>query len=466
MAQPNIPQNVYSHKSEQHPNILLGSLQLLFWIFLQPSAWHHHITRMNLALKPDFSWAEVSFKQWGRFPLYRLLLQSYLIVPLLTGGLLTLFFLSVGMISDGLAFQGLIAGMVGGLTLATTIGMGLGVALGVASSVAGIVAGGVAGILTNGLWGGLAVGVATGVVIGVSGQMECHKKSNALTRQISGTVVGVLLGSFAGSIALCLAAFIILIGLIRAGYGFSYSSFIGLSVLILYTTYGAVIFIRTGKWRPSLVFGTLLSVLLGMVFVAILGAMTGLIALLTSLDSMFGLANEFTGGGLMGAVIGVSTGLLLSIYYLLPYAIAERIAGPKAGAIAGALASCSSALMFAEFESKQPIVTIWAYGLLGLALGLTLPWWRSLLSYPITVPFNSVLYFLDRKRASHRPSLLPFHSAFWDEHQSIRLRGLDKHIVLVAKRNPAEGQAAIEFLGTSRQRWAARAAQIEIDALR
>ena len=63
-------------------------------------------------------------------------------------------------------------------------------------------------------------------------------------------------------------------------------------------------------------------------------------------------------------------------------------------------------------------------------------------------------------------SLLHWHSAFWNEQQRLPLCGLDDHVVLVMERNPREGQAAITYLTTSRQRWAAQAAQIELEARR
>ncbi|MEP7200333.1 MAG: AAA family ATPase, partial [Chloroflexota bacterium] len=59
---------------------------------------------------------------------------------------------------------------------------------------------------------------------------------------------------------------------------------------------------------------------------------------------------------------------------------------------------------------------------------------------------------------------LQYHAAFWDEWQRLPLFGLDQHIVAVAERDPAAAQAAIEYLSTHRQRWAAQAAQIELDA--
>ncbi|MBD2104458.1 AAA family ATPase [Leptolyngbya sp. FACHB-261] len=57
-----------------------------------------------------------------------------------------------------------------------------------------------------------------------------------------------------------------------------------------------------------------------------------------------------------------------------------------------------------------------------------------------------------------------WHSAFWDELQRLPLLGLDQYVVLVAERNPVEGQAAIKYLSNGYQRWAAQAAQIELDA--
>ena len=60
--------------------------------------------------------------------------------------------------------------------------------------------------------------------------------------------------------------------------------------------------------------------------------------------------------------------------------------------------------------------------------------------------------------------LLHWHAAFWDEHQRLPWFGLDEHVVLVAERRPREAQAALNYLSTSRQRWAAQAAQIELDA--
>lgn len=56
------------------------------------------------------------------------------------------------------------------------------------------------------------------------------------------------------------------------------------------------------------------------------------------------------------------------------------------------------------------------------------------------------------------------HLAFWDEWQYLPIPGLDKHLLLILEKRSAEGQAALDYLSTGRQRWAAQAAQIELDA--
>jgi hypothetical protein len=79
-------------------------------------------------------------------------------------------------------------------------------------------------------------------------------------------------------------------------------------------------------------------------------------------------------------------------------------------------------------------------------------------------PCNILLYYLDKLRLGTKPSLLRFHSAFWYEWQSFPLLNmLDKHLLLVIKRNPAEGKAAIDYLRSTNHFWAIQAVQIELD---
>lgn len=165
-----------------------------------------------------------------------------------------------------------------------------------------------------------------------------------------------------------------------------------------------------------------------------------------------------------GVAFGVAVGCLISSFFALPYVITERIAGTSAGAVAGALSNMGwwmVILINSDTENGQIISIAIATSTL---LGLTWAWWRPVVLYPLLLAANTLLYQAELRRSRNKSSLLPWHPAFWDEHQRLPILSLEEHIVLVAKRNPKEGQAVIDYLSTSRQRRAAQAAQIELDA--
>jgi AAA+ ATPase superfamily predicted ATPase len=95
-------------------------------------------------------------------------------------------------------------------------------------------------------------------------------------------------------------------------------------------------------------------------------------------------------------------------------------------------------------------------------MGVTINLWRPVIFYPFVTLCNIFLYQLDKQRTDNK-TLLRWHSAFWDELQYIPLISLDKHLILAIERNPVQGQAAVNYLNDSRQRWATQAAQIELD---
>src|SRR5215212_6969203 len=68
--------NAYSHAPRQHPNLIIGSLQILVWLLGHPLAWCHHITRIDPALRPDCTFLELDAAHW-RNPLFRRLLLGY-----------------------------------------------------------------------------------------------------------------------------------------------------------------------------------------------------------------------------------------------------------------------------------------------------------------------------------------------------------------------------------------------------
>ncbi|UNU22429.1 ATP-binding protein [Microcoleus vaginatus PCC 9802] len=101
--------------------------------------------------------------------------------------------------------------------------------------------------------------------------------------------------------------------------------------------------------------------------------------------------------------------------------------------------------------------------IVGFSVALILNLWLPVVLYPFLIIWNTLLYQLDKGRTATKPSFLRWHSAFWDERQRLPLQGLDQHVLLVMERNPEEGKAALNYLSTSRQRWAAQAVQIELD---
>ena len=120
------------------------------------------------------------------------------------------------------------------------------------------------------------------------------------------------------------------------------------------------------------------------------------------------------------------------------------------------------------FVTVSPLVRLSVGLALGIALGvgLTFNLWRPAVIYPLQVAWNFLIYCAEKIFSNGRFTLLLYHSAFWDEFQYIPLVGLKDHILLVAEYNLAEVRTAIDYLNTSPQKWAAQAAQIELDARR
>lgn len=88
----------------------------------------------------------------------------------------------------------------------------------------------------------------------------------------------------------------------------------------------------------------------------------------------------------------------------------------------------------------------------------------STLLYPCYLVWNTLLFYAEQRQPPGQLPLLRWHSAFWDKYQRFPLFGLDDHLVFVAERHPAAGQAAIYDLANGPQRWAAQVAQIELYA--
>jgi hypothetical protein len=414
--------NAYTNAPDLHPNLILGSLQLLFWLFFHPSAWRNHVARIDPILHPDFALAELSLAQWRNPALRRLLMMAYIVWPLLVGSLVGLVLWVVGKSGQEIAY-GAAYGVTFSVVFSVTVGVTVGLAVGLAGGVVGGAASGLAGGVAFGVLGGVAFGVAGGVAFG----LVVGWRRGMAVRVAFGVAVGVAV-SVAFGIAFNLAVSLVYGAAIDVTGGLTY----GLAYAVVFgVAVGMAVGWRTHRWRRGVAVGLAL------------GAAVGVIV---------GMVGSATGGVAGSAAVGVAQSAFFSVFFALHYVLAERIAGPWAGAVTGALAGVA---YFALADPLSPLP-------IGILLGLTLAWWRPVLLYPFLAAWNILLYHADEQYSSGRSSLLRWHSAFWDEFQRLPLLGLDQHLILVAERNPVEGQAAIECLATSRQRWAAQKAQNEL----
>ncbi|MBK9051431.1 MAG: ATP-binding protein [Chloroflexi bacterium] len=420
----------------QH-NLLLGSLQVLFWLFFHPAAWRNHVARIAPDLPPDFSLMQLKRRYWGNKALWRLLLLTSLtwpvLVALLVAGILSLFNLAGENLLFGVAvgiaaavLLAFTASLTGSVAIGVAVGIAVGVVVGVGGSFIlspfllppGLPADDALGMLL-GLAGGVAGGLSFAVATGVAGEMPGSGRNTnySLTRQISGVVVGVFVGLTSGWLTSRLSGSLV----------------VGVSIGL---PFGLAVGWRTNNWKQGLFAGLILAIL----------AVTG---------GLFTILPPF---GLGGALILIT---LAASLFALPYVLAERLAGSWSGALAGSLGSGAGFFFFVSGIGRfGPALVL---TLVGLLLGLTLAWWRPIVLYPLLAVWHRLLWQLDEMRP-RSPHFLRWHSAFWDEFQRLQLVNLDEHLLLVMGRDGAEGQKALTYLLAGRQRWAAQAVEVELEA--
>jgi AAA+ ATPase superfamily predicted ATPase len=157
-----------------------------------------------------------------------------------------------------------------------------------------------------------------------------------------------------------------------------------------------------------------------------------------------------------GVAVGVAGGVAIGVAYSVAYSVAVGVAYSVAvGVEFGVAVGVAIGVMGGVARGV-------AGGMAG-GVGLTINSWRPIIFLPLLTLWNFLLYRLDKMRNARSPCLLRFHSAFWDEWQKLNLLGLDNYLLFIIERNSVEGKAALEYLSTSKQRWAAQAVQIELD---
>lgn len=457
--------SAYTDAPELHRSPIVATLQLFVWLFFHPSAWRNHIARIDPALPPDFNLAQLTREQWRNRELRRLLLLGHVLAPLLIAAalmvelmvlrvpprfiairvcacLLMTIVCGIANGTGGWEAAGIASGMMGAMAGSAAFGVAalltgqvtFQIDSSVSAMVADFLAGGPAGLTTLIVAFGVALG---GMFVGVSGAVgQISRRRTQSTRRpyLGGTLVGLFIGAFFLVAATSAALFL------PFSIGISAGGFLAGTISAAWVS---------RSWLRSLVFGVACA-LNNHLMVNVICPLTHDVV-----------------------VIGSIMGFILGAWFSLPYVLAEEIAGSWAGAVAGSLGFSGGWLLTLSAASTQHM-SLGAHflpGLLsleaGVLLGLTEVVWRPLLLFPLEEAWNLVLYRADAGRgATDRPSWLRLHTAFVDELQRWPLYGLDEHLVLVTERNPEEGRLAMERVARGPQRWAAQAAQIELDARR
>jgi hypothetical protein len=440
--------NAYTDVPTLHSNLLVGSLQLLFWIIFHPSAWQNHIIRIDPSLSSNFCLAQLSRTQWGQPDIRRLLLMGYMIWPALICLIISLLLWVSG---------------AKGETITTSVGYGI------ASGIAGAL---VIGVLVN-FAASVVAGIGAYIVLSIAVNIATSRTSEDMA--VVGFVVAIsLIMSLLGGVLSNLEGHNTIRSLNQFVSGIVMGLFFG---ILIFALLGTTVLGDLGSGRVP---DVTRSLPVGIVVVGIVGLMFGLAGhwhkhrfrnalawgvgggLIFAIASVVGyvLPNEaiaFMGKGIAGAIY------TCAVFGSL-YALATRFVGPQVAVIASAVGTTLGYTIFRVIVDG-PTFLLLSAGLICLVLGLTIVWWLPILFYPFLLTWNTLLYYADERNRSDQPGLLRSHSAFWDERQLLRLFGLEHHLVLISERNPAEGQAALHYLTvTGRQLWAAQAAQIELYA--
>lgn len=466
MSKQNFTENAYTHSPQLFHNPFLISLQLLLWLFFHPSAWRNYIKHSDLDLSPDFPVISLKFWQKQDQTIKRLTLSfvitvcfactvnvglSFLLEQFDAVFLQTVAFVDIGFICASSIVISVGLSATSGLITGASINLGL-----VASSFFFFVLCQINGFVLapfdiNSAARVTNIGLISGIIASVSIEpmMPAHYK-HSVRKEVGAVIVGVLVGAGIVIIAVLLAlvtskgkADQIVLGISSSSTG-SYALGIGTSV-VLGIGFALAIRFQEAGYRQQVLGGMLFTLFIGAAFI---------------------LSEEFHLVYGRNLAIGSSAGLALGIVFILPFVLAQRLAGPSSGAVAGSLGSTCLYIIMVAVLSDTPFWLLFSFGVGSVLVGLSFSLWQPVILYPFTMVWNSLLYSIDKQHTSTGPHLLRWHSGFWNEKQKLPLYGLDNHLVWVATQNPAEGQAAIRYLATGHQRWAAQAAQIELEAHR
>ncbi|RKZ93050.1 MAG: ATP-binding protein [Candidatus Parabeggiatoa sp. nov. 1] len=471
-------------------NPVLASLTIVAWLMFKPSAWRRYIANIDADLSPDFALAHLNSHHWQQVALRKLLYLGHGLCAIWVSGIVVLCLWLLDAPGEILIFvscYALLFSIVGGILGSLTVSLAYGIMAGIVGGILLSLPIGMVDIseFTLDEWDNMLVfsmakNIAIAVMLSVldlqitlqntdpralwivllgiftASQAGRAMYSTTITpyshpqyRQIGSIMIGGLISAVGVFLVIGLMSVLARSAAWMQTGTLYVLAYDGLIVGVFSLSIALIWFFLTWRWRQSLLLGVGAGLFLG---------------LFTLLKNVL-YTSIYLKPWLIGLHGGIENAMLYMLLFAFPYVLAKRIANPWAGVIAGILGSAGVYIIFALITGRDSLLLI-LLSLAVLLLGMTTLWWRPLLFYPFQAAWNLLLHHADEKRIESQTSLLHWHSAFWDEHQYIRLFGLESYLVMVAERNPVEGKAAIEHLSSTAQKWAAKEAQIELDARR
>ncbi|WP_069469702.1 MFS transporter [Candidatus Marithrix sp. Canyon 246] len=459
-------------------NLVLDSFLIIFWLVFKPSAWRRYITNIDSDLAPNFALANLKLQHWRNYDLQKLLILGHALWGVWITAIVAIVLMLLSTPSDKLILIScytLFLVAVGGFLSSMLISVAF-----------GIIAGAMAGLLLS---IPMAMGdyqleqlvvfnmvenIAIAVLLNTTDAINLFQSHDSrsfytiilaiFTASCAATIMlntnkttnaqkyyhqigSVTIGIFVSAIAIFIIAFVVSILAPRAALMLSTNMYVMAYDGMIAVLFGFAITIiwalLTLRWKPALLIG---------------------VSALLLLTIFTWLKNYFSNPILIGVHGGIENAMLYILLFAFPYVLATKIANTWAGILAGILGSGGTYVVFAIITQSYALTTILPWTILALVAGLTVNWWRPFLLYPFEAVWNIFICRAYERRKTSR--MIRWHSAFWDELQYIPLYGLENFLVKITERYPRVGKNAIEYLSVNSQAWAAKEAQIELDARR
>ena len=418
-----------------------------FWFFFQPERWEA-VLHQQTGLEVGTSLLQISSEQWRKPSLLILLAQMYLLLPAL--GSLLLFGLITLLFPPPLVFSlfgwalGVFAGVLVGIYVSLEAGMMVAAVSSWLLMPVSVNSQLIAFDLVEGNTFGWLLGLIGGAACATAVEVTPRQSQFAPARQAGGMLIGLMISTAVFFIALQTTNQLVIHWQAGRLNSLSTSLVIGAVPCIILSLAATI---QSRNWRKGCTAGL------------VSGLTLSLLALAFLRNAAFD--TDIVGVTLRNLMLVVLIAMFL-ILYTLPFVIARGLGGIWAGAVAAGLAISAYHPAFEQFFTLYQMRINLALSLGLVILGLTVRWWRPVVSYPFQLVWNTLLLRVQETILPQR-NLISWHAALWDKRQYLPFTDLPDMLLFLYRQNPQMGSDAINLISHTRQRWASQTAQIELD---